>query len=305
MDILIRRGRATGAGDGGFAGTAESSTVTQLRVLERKGHVRHEEQGAKFIYLLAGPRRRRVSRLCAIRRHLLRRTAENVVGALLGGEGVRVTEEDESDRGTGEGSRRSTENPYDVLRHIAESASVVIIAGLAAAGALQRRSAATRHARSSPSIVCAPALQSQRRAGVAMAAAALAAVDRPGPDRPSAARAPRDGVAASKCPACHRPSSQRTGGVMSAFAPAWPAAAVSLLVLLIGVARLAWLASASALYRDRPMDGDCRRHRTRARLRRVRLLESDHPSLLVTCGVWWTPKAILPVVARAPGRTIA
>jgi BlaI family transcriptional regulator, penicillinase repressor len=64
-------------------------------VLERKGHVRHEEQGAKFIYLPAVPRRS--ARKSALR-HLVDTffdgSVENVVGALLGGEGVRVTEEE-------------------------------------------------------------------------------------------------------------------------------------------------------------------------------------------------------------------
>ena len=55
MDILYRRGRATGIEVmEDLPGTPSYSTVrTQLRVLEKKGHVRHEEQGPKFIYLPA------------------------------------------------------------------------------------------------------------------------------------------------------------------------------------------------------------------------------------------------------------
>ena len=61
MDILYRRGRATGIEVmEDLAGDPSYSTVrTQLRVLERKGHVRHEENGAKFIYMPAVPRRSR------------------------------------------------------------------------------------------------------------------------------------------------------------------------------------------------------------------------------------------------------
>ena len=97
MDILYRRGRATGAEVmEDLPGEPSYSTVrTQLRVLERKGHVRHEELGGKFIYAAAVPRR--AARKSALR-HLVDTffdgSVENVVGALLGGEGIRVTEDE-------------------------------------------------------------------------------------------------------------------------------------------------------------------------------------------------------------------
>jgi BlaI family penicillinase repressor len=97
MDILYRRGRATGVEVmDDLPGNPSYSTVrTQLRVLEKKGHVRHEEHGAKFIYLPAV--HRRAARKSALR-HLVETffdgSVENVVGALLGGEGARVTEEE-------------------------------------------------------------------------------------------------------------------------------------------------------------------------------------------------------------------
>ena len=97
MDILYRRGRATGIEVmADLAGDPSYSTVrTQLRVLERKGHVRHEENGAKFIYMPAVPRR--AARKSALR-HLVDTffdgSVEKVVGALLGGEGARVSEEE-------------------------------------------------------------------------------------------------------------------------------------------------------------------------------------------------------------------
>jgi BlaI family penicillinase repressor len=97
MDILYRRGRATGADVmAELPGTPSYSTVrTQLRVLERKGHVRHEEHGLRFVYMPAVPRR--AARKSALK-HLVDTffdgSVEKVVGALLGGEGLRVTDEE-------------------------------------------------------------------------------------------------------------------------------------------------------------------------------------------------------------------
>src|SRR5919201_1577923 len=83
MDILFRRGRAT-AGEvmTELPGDPSYSTVrTQLRVLEEKGHVRHEEQGLRYVYLPAVPRH--AARKSALR-HLVDTffdgSAEKVVG---------------------------------------------------------------------------------------------------------------------------------------------------------------------------------------------------------------------------------
>ena len=71
---------------------------TQLRVLEEKGHVRHEELGLRYVYMPEVPRH--AARKSALR-HLVDTffdgSAENVVAAVLGGEGARLTE-DELDR---------------------------------------------------------------------------------------------------------------------------------------------------------------------------------------------------------------
>ena len=55
MDILYRRGRATATEVmDDLSGTPNYSTVrTQLRVLEDKGHVGHEEHGLRYVYALA------------------------------------------------------------------------------------------------------------------------------------------------------------------------------------------------------------------------------------------------------------
>lgn len=97
MDILYRRGRATAAEVmQDLPGRPTSSTVrTQLRVLEEKGHVRHEEEGLRFVYMPA------LSRHAAAKsalRHLVETffdgSAEKVVAAVLGGEGARVSEDE-------------------------------------------------------------------------------------------------------------------------------------------------------------------------------------------------------------------
>jgi predicted transcriptional regulator len=100
MDVLYRLGRAA-AGDvmKALPGNPSSSTVrTQLRVLEEKGHVRHEEHGLRFVYVPAVPRH--AARKSALR-HLVNTffdgSAEKVVAAVLGGEGSRLSE-DELDR---------------------------------------------------------------------------------------------------------------------------------------------------------------------------------------------------------------
>jgi predicted transcriptional regulator len=65
---------------------------TQLRVLEEKGHVRHAEEGLRYVYMPAVTRA--VARKSAVR-HLLDTffdgSAENAVAALLGGEGARLS----------------------------------------------------------------------------------------------------------------------------------------------------------------------------------------------------------------------
>jgi len=95
MDILFRRGRATAAEvREDLPGSPADSTVrTQLRVLEAKGHVRHEDDGIRFVYMAAV--RRQAARRSALR-HVIETffdgSVERVVGALLGGEAARVSE---------------------------------------------------------------------------------------------------------------------------------------------------------------------------------------------------------------------
>ena len=100
MDILYRRGRATAAEVmEDLSGEPNYSTVrTQLRVLEEKGHVRHEEIGLRYVYSPAVPR---TSARKSALRHLVDTffdgSAEHAIAAMLGGEGTRLSD-DELDR---------------------------------------------------------------------------------------------------------------------------------------------------------------------------------------------------------------
>jgi BlaI family transcriptional regulator, penicillinase repressor len=97
MDILYRRGRAT-AGEvmEELSGDPNYSTVrTQLRVLEEKGHVRHEEIGLRYVYAPAIPR---TSARKSALRHLVDTffdgSAESAIAAMLGGEGAKLSDEE-------------------------------------------------------------------------------------------------------------------------------------------------------------------------------------------------------------------
>jgi predicted transcriptional regulator len=100
MDILHRRGRATVAEVlSELTGEPAYSTVrAQLRVLEEKGQVRHEEEQLRYVYLPA--QSHRVASRSALK-HLLdtffQGSPEQVVEALLGKDGSGVSR-DELDR---------------------------------------------------------------------------------------------------------------------------------------------------------------------------------------------------------------
>ena len=100
MDILYRLGRATAAEVlEELPGDPHSSTVrTQLRVLEEKGHVRHEEEGLRYVYMPAVPRHAaRKSALKHLVETFFEGSTEKAVAALLGGDMSRLSP-DELDR---------------------------------------------------------------------------------------------------------------------------------------------------------------------------------------------------------------
>jgi predicted transcriptional regulator len=97
MDALYRLGRATASElMASMTGAAGNSTIrTQLRVLERKGHVRHEEHGLRYVYTPTVPRH--AARRSALR-HLVDTffdgSSAKVVAALLGGEASDLSDDD-------------------------------------------------------------------------------------------------------------------------------------------------------------------------------------------------------------------
>jgi BlaI family penicillinase repressor len=97
MDVLYKLERATvGQVLAKLADKPSYSTVrAQLRVLEEKGHVRHEEQGLRYVYIPAVSRD--VARRSALR-HLVETffegSTESAVAALLGGEISRISSEE-------------------------------------------------------------------------------------------------------------------------------------------------------------------------------------------------------------------
>lgn len=96
VDILYRRGRATAAEVmEDLPGDSTYSTVrTQLRVLEEKGHVRHDQDGQRYVYSPAVPRGTvRRSALKHLVETFFDGSVEQAVAALLGGEGSRLSQE--------------------------------------------------------------------------------------------------------------------------------------------------------------------------------------------------------------------
>jgi predicted transcriptional regulator len=97
MDILYRHGRLT-AGEvmSNLTGDPNYSTVrTQLRVLEEKGHVRHEVDGTRFVYAPTVPRHAvRQSALKHLVETFFGGSPEKVLSALIGNEGNRISDEE-------------------------------------------------------------------------------------------------------------------------------------------------------------------------------------------------------------------
>jgi predicted transcriptional regulator len=97
MDVLYRLDRATvGEVVAQLPNLPHYSTVrAQLRILEQKGHIRHQDHGLRYIYFPVVPRD--IARRSALR-HLIDTffdgSAEKVVSALLGGDVHKPTPEE-------------------------------------------------------------------------------------------------------------------------------------------------------------------------------------------------------------------
>jgi BlaI family penicillinase repressor len=86
MDVIYRAGRATAAEV--MAGLADAPSYSAvralLRVLEEKGHLRHEEDGPRYVFVPTVPRERaRQSALRQILHTFFDGSTEQAVAALL------------------------------------------------------------------------------------------------------------------------------------------------------------------------------------------------------------------------------
>ncbi len=96
MDVLYRLNRATaGEVQAQLSGEPAYSTVrAQLRVLEEKGELRHEEEGLRYVYMPKQPRHQiQQSALKHLVETLFEGSADKVVAALLGKGSSGITEE--------------------------------------------------------------------------------------------------------------------------------------------------------------------------------------------------------------------
>jgi predicted transcriptional regulator len=95
MDLLFRVGRATAAEvqEGLHDAPSYSAVRALLRILEQKGHIRHEEEGRAYVYM---PLQRRDSARQSALSHLLKtffdNSAEQAVAALLAIKGEKMSE---------------------------------------------------------------------------------------------------------------------------------------------------------------------------------------------------------------------
>jgi TonB family protein len=174
--------------------------------------------------------------------------------------------------------------------------SLILLAGLAVAALLQRRSAAVRHWVLAAALACA---------------AATPALEAVVPswhvhfDPPSRVRAVIAIGALTETRPQQRADAVQDGNagplrfLMASAGAIWPAGtAVSVGILLVGLLRLAWLASrAEQIRRGTWAELAEEISREYGLRRRVALLQSDHPTLLVTWGLA-RPKVLLPLGAR-------
>jgi len=97
MDILYQRGRATAAEIHGAMADAPtySAVRAKLRVLEEKGHIRHEEENLRYVYL---PKVARDTARRSALRHMVSTffegSVEDAMAALLDLSAARLKDED-------------------------------------------------------------------------------------------------------------------------------------------------------------------------------------------------------------------
>ena len=177
-------------------------------------------------------------------------------------------------------------------------ASLVMLAALAAVACLRRRSAALRHWMLSAAIVAAMAAPLMGPL-IPSWYVPLDTIPRP---RLLAASAPaRAPLTPSRAAAANRPEEAGVSSfrIAALIGTTWIAGAgVSLLILIVGLGRLAWVASsARRVSAGRWAELAAAIAREYGLRRPIVVLQSDHPALLVTWG-FVQPKVILPRAAQ-------
>jgi beta-lactamase regulating signal transducer with metallopeptidase domain len=177
--------------------------------------------------------------------------------------------------------------------------SLIVVVALAASAMLRRRSAAVRHFVLAAALACAGATPALRLIAPAWQATSawlptsrVVLIDRPlSVLDESASSTPSTGGRAAA-------DAFSRAAVGRSFVIIWIAGvAASLLVLAVGLGRLAWLASRARRVTGGPWMAIADDISRGCGLRRPpALLQSEHPSLLVTWGTW-RPKVLLPADA--------
>ena len=97
MDILYRRGRGSAADvrEAMKEAPGYSGVRAMLRVLEEKGHVKHENEGLKYVYIpIVDPNKAKRSAVKHLIDTFFRDAPEQVVAALLDVSSKRLTQEE-------------------------------------------------------------------------------------------------------------------------------------------------------------------------------------------------------------------
>jgi BlaI family penicillinase repressor len=97
MDVIYRRGQATAAEvmEGMPDPPSYSAVRAMLRVLEEKGHLRHESRGAKYVFLPTVPREKaRRSALKQLLQTFFDGSTEQAVAALLDLPGSKLSDDE-------------------------------------------------------------------------------------------------------------------------------------------------------------------------------------------------------------------
>ena len=97
MDVIYRRGRATAAEvlEGLPDPPSYSAIRALLRVLEEKGHLRHEQDGPRYVFLpTVGREKARRSALRQLVQTFFEGSTAQAVAALLGEPGANLSDEE-------------------------------------------------------------------------------------------------------------------------------------------------------------------------------------------------------------------